>query len=583
MRIMTKGGQQMLKLIRKLNYWAVLGAVIFMIIQVIGDLYLPTLTADIIDNGVATGNVEYIISVGVKMLGFSFLSILAAIANVYFAAQQSQQLGKKLRSEIYRKVTYFSNDEIDKLGTSSLLTRTTNDVEQIQLVTMMMLRMMIMSPIMLIGAGILAYNREPKLAEIFIYVIPALAIFIGIIMYFAVPYFKSLQKKTDRLNLVFREGLTGIRVIRAFNRNDSETKRFDEANKDYADTSIKAQTIMSFMLPIMTLIISATNISIIWFGGQYISVGGMEVGNLVTFMTYAMQILMSVMMLAMVFVFIPRGQVSAARINEVLAMETIIKDPENPLKIQKENVGSLSFENVSYRYSGAEKLALEGIDFEGKKGEVIAIIGGTGSGKSTIANLITRFYDIESGSININGVDIREMKQTDLRSFTGYAPQKALLFTGTIRENLKYGKPTATDEEIWHALKIAQADDFVSALPKGLDAVVEQGGGNFSGGQKQRLNIARALVTKADILIFDDSFSALDFKTDVALRKALIPETRNSVVVIIAQRISSVIEADTIIVLEAGKMVGKGTHKELKHTNETYQEIMRSQMKEEEM
>lgn len=573
----------MIKLAKKLNYWAVFGAVVFMIIQVIGDLYLPTLTADIIDNGVSTGDVDYIISVGVKMLGFSFLSIVAAIINVYFAAQQSQQLGKTLRSEIYRKVTYFSNDEIDKVGTSSLLTRTTNDVEQIQLVTMMMLRMMIMAPIMLIGAGLLAYNREPKLAEIFIYIIPVLAVFIGVIMYFAVPYFKSLQKKTDRLNLVFREGLTGVRVIRAFNRNDSETKRFDEANKDYANTSIKAQTIMSFMLPIMTLIISATNISIIWFGGAYISVGDMQVGNLVTFMTYAMQILMSVMMLAMVFVFIPRGQVSAARINEVLAMESKIKDPETPLTVQKEDGSSLTFEQVTYRYSGAEKAALEGIDFEGKKGEVIAIIGGTGSGKSTIANLITRFYDIESGSIKINGVDIRQMKQTELRSFTGYAPQKALLFTGTIRENLQYGKQDATDEEIWHALEIAQAAEFVSKLPKGLDAIVEQGGGNFSGGQKQRLSIARALITKADILIFDDSFSALDFKTDVALRKALLPETKHAVVVIIAQRISSVIQADTIIVLEEGKMVGKGTHEELKKTNETYQEIMESQMKEEEM
>ncbi|AEB30374.1 putative multidrug ABC exporter, ATP-binding and membrane-spanning/permease subunit [Carnobacterium sp. 17-4] len=573
----------MFNLLKKLNYWAVFWAVVFMVIQVVGDLYLPTLTADIIDNGVATGNVNYIISVGVKMLGFSFVSILAAIANVYLAAQQSQQLGRNLRNEIYQKVSYFSNDEIDKIGTSSLITRTTNDVEQIQLVTMIMLRMMIMAPIMLVGAGILAYSREPKLAQVFIYVIPVLAIFIGLILYFAVPYFRSLQKKTDRLNLVFREGLTGIRVIRAFNRNDSEMKRFDEANKDFAETSIKAQTIISFMMPVMILIVSATNIAIIWFGGEYVSVGDMEVGNLVTFLTYAMQILISVMMLSMVFVFIPRGQVSAARINDVLAMESTIKDPEHPVAIQKKDVGSLSFEDVNYRYFGAEKLALEEISFEGRKGEVIAIVGGTGSGKTTIANLLTRFYDVESGSIAINGVDIRKMKQSELRSFTGYAPQKALLFTGTIRENLQYGKPDATDEEMWHALEIAQAADFISELTNGLDSLVEQGGGNFSGGQRQRLNIARAIISKADIMIFDDSFSALDFKTEVTLRKALIPETRSSVVLIIAQRISSVIQADTIIVLEEGKMVGKGTHEELKNTNETYQEIMRSQMKEEEM
>lgn len=573
----------MFRLIKKLNHWAVFGAVLFMIIQVIGDLYLPTLTADIIDNGVSTGNVDYIISVGVKMLGFSLLSILAALVNVYLAAQQSQQLGKKLRNELYRKVSYFSNDEMDKIGTSSLLTRTTNDVEQIQLVTMIMLRLMIMAPIMLVGAGALAYSREPKLAQIFMYVIPVLVVFIGLIMYFSVPYFKSLQKKTDHLNLVFREGLTGIRVIRAFNRNESETRRFDEANKTFAETSIKAQTILSLLFPIMTLIISATNIAIIWFGGSYISTGDMKVGNLVTFMTYAMQILISVMMLAMVFIFIPRGQVSAARINEVLAMESKIQDPLNPIAVQKQTIKSLAFEKVDFRYSGAEKLALEGISFEGEKGEVIAIIGGTGSGKTTIANLITRFYDIESGSIKINGIDIRKMRQTALRSFIGYAPQKALLFTGTIRENLQYGKTDATDEELWHALKIAQAADFVVELPEGIDAVVEQGGGNFSGGQKQRLNIARALVAKADILIFDDSFSALDFKTDAALRKALLSETKNSVVLMIAQRISSVIQADTILVLEEGKLVGRGTHEELKHSNKTYQEIMRSQMSEEEM
>lgn len=573
----------MFRLIKKLNNWAVFGAVVFMIIQVTGDLYLPTLTADIIDNGVSTGNVDYIVSVGIKMLGFSLLSILAAVANVYLAAQQSQLLGKKLRSELYRKVSYFSNDEMDKLGTSSLLTRTTNDVEQIQLVTMIMLRLMIMAPIMLVGAGMLAYSREPKLAQIFIYVIPVLVVFIGFIMYFSVPYFKSLQKKTDYLNLVFREGLTGIRVIRAFNRNDSEIKRFDEANKTFAETSIKAQTILSLLFPMMTLIVSVTNIAIIWFGGGYISTGDMEVGNLVTFMAYAMQILISVMMLAMVFIFIPRGQVSAARINEVLAMESKIRDPENPNVFQKQEMISLSFEKVNYRYSGAEKLALEGIEFEGKKGEVIAIIGGTGSGKTTIANLIARFYDIESGSIKINGIDIRNMKQTALRSLIGYAPQKAVLFTGTIRENLQYGKSDATDGEMWHALKIAQAADFVSELPKGLDAMVEQGGGNFSGGQKQRLNIARALVAKSDIVIFDDSFSALDFKTDAALRRALLPETRNAVVLIIAQRISSVVQADTILVLEEGKLVGKGTHEELKQSNETYQEIMKSQMSEEEM
>lgn len=573
----------MIKLAKKMNGLAVMGAVIFMIIQVVSDLYLPNLTADIIDNGIATGDINYIVSVGIKMLGFSLLSVAAATGNVYLASQQSQLLGKNIRSSVFKKVSYFSNDAIDEIGTSSLITRTTNDVVQIQMVVMMALRMMIQAPIMLVGAGIMAYTREPKLASIFLFVLPILAVFMATIMYFAVPYFKKMQSKTDRLNLVFREGLTGIRVIRAFNRNDSETKRFDEANKDFANTSIKANTIMSFLLPVMTLIISATNISIIWFGGQYIGDGLMEVGNLITFMTYAFQILMSFMMLAMIFVFIPRAQVSAARINKVLSTDSMVKDPEKPIKVDMADKGTIEFDQVDFRYNGAEQLALENISFKGVKGEMIAVIGGTGSGKSTLANLIARFYDVESGSIKINGVDIRDTNQKDLRSMMGYAPQKALLFTGTIRSNMQYGNPNATDEEIWHALEVAQAKDFVSELPKGLDSYVEQGGGNFSGGQKQRLSIARALVSKGDILIFDDSFSALDFKTDATLRKALIEEAEDSVVVIIAQRISTVMNANTILVMEAGRVVGKGTHEELKATNETYQEIMNSQMREEEL
>lgn len=573
----------MIKLAKRMNGLAVIGAIVFMVIQVVSDLYLPNLTADIIDNGIATGDVNYIISVGIKMLGFSLLSVAAATGNVFLASQQSQLLGKNIRSSVFKKVSYFSNDAIDEIGTSSLITRTTNDVVQIQMVIMMALRMMIQAPIMLIGAGIMAYTREPQLASIFLYVLPVLAVFMVTIMYFAIPYFKKMQSKTDRLNLVFREGLTGIRVIRAFNRNKSETKRFDEANKDFADTSIRANTIMSFMLPVMTLIISATNISIIWFGGQYIGDGIMEVGNLITFMTYAMQILMSFMMLAMIFVFIPRGQVSAARVNKVLETESMVKDPEKPTKVNRVDKGTLEFDHVDFRYTGAEQLALENISFKSVKGEMVAIIGGTGSGKSTLANLIARFYDVNSGSIRMNGVDIRDISQKELRSMMGYAPQKAVLFTGTIRSNMQYGKPDATDEEIWHALDVAQAKDFVSELSKGLDSYVEQGGNNFSGGQKQRLSIARALISKADILIFDDSFSALDFKTDAELRKALAIEAKDSVVVIIAQRISTVMNADLILVMDGGRVVGKGTHEELKETNSTYQEIMNSQMREEEL
>ena len=457
----------MLKLAKRMSFWAVAGAVVFMIIQVVSDLYLPTLTADIINNGVAKGDTDYIWSVGFKMLGFSLISIAAATGNVFLAARQSQKLGKTLRSEIYTKVTNFSNDEIDEIGTASLITRTTNDVIQIQNVVMMFLRMMIMAPIMLIGASFLAYSKDGQLTQIFLYVLPILAIFIGVVMFFAVPLFKAIQKKTDKLNLVFREGLTGIRVIRAFNRSKSETERFAEANKDFMDTSIKVNTIMSLMLPVMTFIMSGTNIAIIWFGGQYIGNGTLEVGNLLAFMTYAMQILMSFMMLSMVFIFIPRGQASAVRINEVLNMDSKIKDPENPAKLPAEKQGTLDFNHVDFRYTGAENLALKDIDFHGKNGQTIAIIGGTGSGKSTLSNLLGRFYDVDNGSIEINGVDIRQMKQQDLRDAVGYVPQKAMLFTGTIRENLKYGNPDATDEELWHALEIAQSKNFVAAMPEG--------------------------------------------------------------------------------------------------------------------
>lgn len=573
----------MMKLAKRMSLWVVLGAVFFMVIQVISDLYLPTLTADIINNGVAKGDTDYIWQVGFKMLGFSLISIAAATGNVLLASRESQKLGKTLRSDIYKKVSNFSNDEFDQVGTASLITRTTNDVVQIQNVVMMFLRMMIMAPIMLIGASFLAYTKDAQLTRIFIIVLPILAIFIGVVMVFAVPLFKSIQKKTDKLNLVFREGLTGIRVIRAFNRSNYEADRFKEANQDYTNTAVKVNTIMSFMLPVMTFIMSATNIAIIWNGGHYIANGTLEVGNLISFMTYAMQILMSFMMLSMVFVFVPRGQASAARINEVLDIDSKIKDPKKPEKLPATKQGTLDFNHVDFRYEGAENLALKDIDFHAKNGQIVAIIGGTGSGKSSLSNLIPRFYDVESGDIQIDGIDIRAMKQHDLRDRVGFVPQKAVLFTGSIRDNLQYGKKDATDEEIWKALEIAQSKDFVSELPDGLDTFVEQGGGNFSGGQKQRLAIARALVKQPDVYVFDDSFSALDFKTDAALRKALKPETKEAIVVLVAQRISTVVDADIIIVLDEGQVAGIGTHQELKETNETYQEIISSQLREEEI
>ena len=574
----------MLKIVKRISLTSAIAAAVFMVIQVLADLYLPTLTSNIIDKWVAQGDVDYIWHTGFVMIGFSLISILAAIANTFFATRESQKLGKQLRTDVYKKSESLTKDAFDKYGTASLITRTTNDVTQIQMVTQMFLRMMINAPITLIGASILAYQKDHQLTKIFLVVIPVMIILIGGIMYFAVPLFKSMQKKTDRLNLVFREGLTGVRVIRAFDKTRFEENRFDLANKDYTNTAIKVNTIVALMMPMMTLIMSGTNVAITWFGGHYIADMTLEVGNLIAFMTYAMQILISFMMLSAIFIMVPRAQASADRINEVLDEKIGIHDPENPKTVSFAGKNAtLAFNHVNYRYHGAEKLALEDIDFQAKSGEIVAIIGGTGSGKTTLVNLIPRLYDIESGSIQINGTDISDMTQYNLRELMGFVPQKAVLFSGTIRDNMQYGKPDATDEMIWKALEIAQAKDFVSEMEDGLDSHVEQGGGNFSGGQRQRLAIARALVKTADIYVFDDSFSALDFKTDANLRQALKTNMKESITVLVAQRVSTVMDADMILVLDEGKLVGKGTHEELLATNETYQEIVHSQLREEDL
>lgn len=571
----------MLKMIKRLSPLAVIGAVLFMVIQIVSDLFLPTLTSNIIDKGVTQGDTNYIIRIGMIMVGVSLIGITASVFNTLIATREAQKLGRKVRSEIYSKVEYSSNSEFEKIGTASLITRTTNDVNQVQMVTQMFLRLMINAPITLIGASILAYTRDPNLTKIFIYIIPALLVVVGTIMYFATPLFKSLQEKTDKLNLVFREGLTGVRVIRAFNQTGFEEKRFDTANRDYTQTAIKVNLLMSFLLPTITFIISITNVSIVWFGGHNIAEGTLEVGNMMAFMTYAMQILMSFIMMTMIFIFVPRAQASAVRINEVLDMENSIKDVKETENFKEEK--SLAFEDVSFRYMGAEKSAISEVDFQAKSGETIAIIGGTGSGKSTLINMIPRFYDVETGKILVNGIDIKKVNQVSLRDHIGFVPQKALLFTGTIRSNMQYGNESVTDDEIWKALEISQAKEFVEKLPDGLETKVEQGGSNFSGGQRQRLSIARALAKQADIYIFDDSFSALDFKTDAALRRALKESITEAIIIIVAQRISTVVDADTILVLDDGVMVGNGTHNELKKTNQTYQEIIQSQLREEEI
>lgn len=573
----------MVKLMRRnLDWWAIITATIFLGFQVVCDLSLPNLTSNLINNGVAKGNVGYIWQIGLQMLGLTLVGIFAAAGNVYFASTQAQKMGARLRGKIFKKVLSFGNYEMDKFGSSSLITRTTNDVMQIQNVTIMMLRMMIMAPLMLIGASIMAYFNEKRLTSIFLVSIPILLIAIGCAMYFAVPLFQKLQKQIDRINLIFREGLTGVRVIRAFRQDKFEQERFDRANKDYTETGIKVFSIVSLMFPIMTLVLNVTNMGIIWFGARLIASHEMQVGNLVAFMTYASMILFSFMMLSMIFVLVPRAEAAAKRINAVLEIENSINDAESEIGRDSDKLqASLEFKNVSFRYRGAEDLALDNLSVDVKAGETLAIIGGTGSGKSTLINLIPRLYDVNSGEVLVDGNDVRKYSLHDLHDKVAFVQQKAVLFKGTIRSNLLIGNPEATEEDMWKALEIAQAKDFISDLPDGLDAVVEQGGDNFSGGQKQRLAIARAIIKPASIYVFDDSFSALDFKTDAKLRLALRQDERISkaIIVIVAQRISTVTGADHIVVLDEGKVVGQGTHKELLADNTTYQEIVESQMK----
>lgn len=573
----------MLKLVKnRLSWWAVLAAVLFLLVQVICDLNLPALTSDMINNGVAKGDTNYIWKIGGEMLIIAGIGLLAAVGNVYFAATQAQKAGAKIRADVFKKVLSFSGREIDQFGASSLITRTTNDILQIQNVLIMLFRMMLMSPLMLIGASFMAYQSEKRLTGVFLVSIPLLLIAIAIVMYLAVPLFKSLQKKIDKINLTFREGLTGVRVIRAFRRDDFEQKRFDQANKDYTQTGVKVFSLVSIMSPVMTLILSGTNMGIVWFGAQLIGDRSMGVGNLVSFMTYANMILFSFMMLSMVFVFLPRAQAAAARINEVLAMPLSIPETKHvTAELTAEQPSSLAFEHVDFRYENAENLALSNVGFKAKAGQMVAIIGGTGSGKSTLVNLIPRLYDPTAGEIKVNGVNIADISQENLHEHVSFVQQKAVLFKGTIKSNLQFGDENATEEEMWHALELAQAKDFVAELPDGLDSVVEQGGDNFSGGQKQRLAIARALMKKAAVYVFDDSFSALDFKTDAKLRAGLKqdPVIQKSVIVIVAQRVSTVTAADEIIVLDEGRVVGQGTHEELEKHNKTYKEIVDSQLK----
>lgn len=572
----------MIKLLSRLKVykWSIMIIVILTFAEVIAELYLPTVMANIVDKGIVQADTAYIWQSGIQMMVLTLISIILMVFIVFFSAKVSMSYGRDLRDAIFKKVTSFSLQEFNKVGTASLITRTSNDVVQMQTLTMMVLRMMLTAPIMLVGSIVMAVSRNAKLSLVFCVVLPILILVMIFIGMKATPIFKKLQLKTDALNRVIREGLNGIRVIRAFNKSGDERQRFDDVNRSYSDTAIYANKVMAFAMPVIMLIMNVTSIAIVWFGGKLIGQGEMEVGNLMAFIQYGMQVLFSFMMLAMMFVLIPRAAASAQRINDVLALETEIHDPKQPQTTN--SVEQLVFDNVSFNFENAEKAAIENISFSANKGDQIAIIGSTGSGKTTVINMITRFYEATTGKVSINGVDIKNLTQLELRSKIGLVPQKALLFTGSIADNLRYGNPNASDSDLWKALEIAQAADFVRELEQQLEAPVEQGGDNFSGGQKQRLAIARALVKDAGIYIFDDSFSALDFKTDAKLRKALTAYQDEKIMITIAQRITSVMSATKILVMDEGHLVGVGTHETLKNTNQVYQEIMRSQLSEEE-
>jgi ATP-binding cassette, subfamily B, multidrug efflux pump len=547
--------------------------------QSIGSLLLPRMMSDIVDKGIVKGDQRAIVEIGGVMLLISLATTACAIAGSFYAAKAATGFGRILRGTIFARVEHFSIHQFDRFGAASLVTRTTNDTTQVQQMLIMMLTMVITAPMLAIGGVILALSQDTQLAWVLIAVMPVMALVFTVILRGAVPLSQAMQTKIDRLNLVLGEGLSGVRVIRAFDRGAHQRERFDEANRDLTNTAIAVNRLIAFLMPALIVMLNLTSIAIIWFGSHRIDQGVMQVGAMIASLQYAMQILFAVFLVTAMFVMLPRASAAAARINEVLEIEPEIVDPTNAVLPQlATSRGRVDFENVTFQYPGAEEPALTGVSFSALPGEVTAIIGGTGSGKSTLAGLIPRFYDVNHGRVLVDGVDVREMSQAELRARIGYVPQKAVLFTGTVAANIRYGRDDASDQEVGHAAEVAQAIEFVDAMPEKFASPVSQGGINLSGGQKQRLAIARAIVRKPDVYVFDDSFSALDYATDAKLRAALRSETANATVFVVAQRISTVIGADRIVVLDNGRVVGIGNHDALIKTNDIYREIVASQV-----
>jgi ATP-binding cassette subfamily B protein len=552
---------------------------VLQLVQTIATLYLPSLNADIIDKGVTQGDTAYIMRTGGVMLVISLGQVICAIVAVYFGAKVAMSFGRDVRGGLFTRVQSFSAQEMGVLGAPSLITRTTNDVQQVQMVVLMAFTIMVMAPIMLVGGVIMALQEDVELSALLLVVVPVLGIVVGLIVSRMVPYFRKMQKRIDAINGVLREQISGIRVIRAFVRERREEERFAVANDRLYDTSLRVGKLMALMFPTVMLVMNATSVAVLWFGAYRVE-NGMQIGALTAFLSYIMYILMAVMMSTMIFMMVPRAAVSAERIGEVLDTETTVVESQAPVRLaaRADRTGLITFSGVDFRYPGAEDPVLHDLTFTARPGGTTAIIGSTGSGKTTLLQLVPRLFDATAGSVRIDGTDVRDVSLQDLWSMIGYVPQKAYLFSGTVADNVRYGKEDASDEEVWEALEVAQAREFVEQLDGQLDAPVAQGGTNFSGGQRQRLAIARAIVRKPSVYLFDDSFSALDYATDAALRLALAPRTREATVLLVAQRVATIRHAEQIVVLDHGRIVGTGTHDELLETCETYQEIVYSQL-----